>query len=598
MKPSIQHVCLFLLTVGLVAPRAFAQDSAAPAGEEQPILWEWDASDPRIGLAPGVEDAGEAISGLVKLSTTPIIDAFKPEDRENGGSFNNTDLAFQGNTVIMGNYRGYNAYDVTNPAAPELIASVVCPGGQGDVSIYGGLLFLSVEETRGRVDCGIEGIQQDVSAERFRGVRIFDVSDIANPRQVAQVQTCRGSHTHTLVTDPNDENFIYVYVSGTGRVRPDQELANCVADYEDPNTSYFRIEVIKVPLANPAGAAIVNEARVFADETGNPAGLWPGGNHGDGTQRTSTTHACHDITAYPAIGLAGGACSGNGIILDISNPARPTRIAEVSDPNFAYWHSATFNNDGSKVLFTDEWGGGRGARCQPTDPPLWGGNVVYSLDADGNMALSGYYKLPAPQTANENCVAHNGSLIPVPGRDIKVQAWYQGGMSIFDFTNPEDIQEIAFFDRGPLSTTDQITGGYWSTYWYNGRIYGSAIVRGLDVFELIPSEQLSANEIEAAKLVQMEEFNPQIQPMLSWPTHPVVAKAYVDQLERAGTLTSRQVSSMRSAIDALASNPTGRRLTRAKSGAEEAASLAESKAGEHHSASLLAEELRALAADL
>jgi len=390
-----------------------------------------------------------------------------------------------------------------------------------------------------------------VSADRFRGVRIFDISNIASPKQVGAVQTCRGSHTHTLVTDPKDAANVYLYVSGTSPVRPAAELAGCsgARPEEDPNTAYFRIEVIRVPLAAPQQARIVSTPRLFADTSGNIAGLWKGGGHGPGTQETAETDQCHDITVYPELGVAAGACSGNGILLDISDPANPKRIAEVSDPNFAYWHSATFNNDGSKVLFTDEWGGGTAPRCQASDRPEWGADAIFTREGS-TLRPAGYYKLPAAQTATENCVAHNGSLIPVPGRDIMVQAWYQGGISVFDFTNPAKPVEIAFFDRGPMSATELTLGGHWSAYWYNGYIYGSEIGRGLDVLQLKPSEQLSQNEIDAAKLVRMDRFNPQLQTKLVWPASVVVARAYLDQLTRANGLPRERTTQVARELDA------------------------------------------------
>ena len=525
---------------------AFAQDG------EMEAAWVWDPDDPRIGLSSGVDDAGEAILNLQKLATLPRPAGFTLADEAaSGGRMSNTDLAFRDNYVFVGNYAGINVYDISDPANPTLDVSIVCPGGQGDVSVHGDLLFMSAQETRGRLDCGAEGVEEEVSMERFRGVRIFDISDMRNPRQVAAVQTCRGSHTHSLVSDLANPERIFVYVSGTSRVRPGDELPGCSsaeAD-EDPNTSYFRIEVIEVPLDNPADSRVVNEPRIF-EVDGNIAGLWEGGDYGPGTQSSRRTDRCHDITAYPHLGLAGGACSGNGILLDISDPANPVRIEDVADPNFAYWHSATFNNDGTTVLFTDEWGGGGAPRCMGSDLPEWGANAMFKLK-DGKLSLAGYYKLPAPQTEFENCVAHNGSLIPVPGRDIKAQAWYQGGLSVFDFTDPSDAYEIAFFDRGPISEGGQsrLTGGYWSTYWYNGYIYGSEIVRGMDVFALEPSEHLSQNEIDAAMLVMTEELNPQNQMQYSFPMHPSVAKAYADQLVRAGEMSDDDRSSLFASID-------------------------------------------------
>jgi len=428
---------------------------------------------------------------------------------------------------------------------------VVCPGGQGDVSVYGNLLFMSVEQTRGRVDCGTQGVTEPVSAERFRGVRIFDITDISKPRQVAAVQTCRGSHTHTLVTDPKDKANIYVYGSGTSSVRSGDELAGCsgLDPDKDPNTALFSIDVIKVPLASPEKAAIVNRPRIFADpKSGAIAGLEKGGERGPGSQPSRVTNQCHDITVFPEIGLAAGACSGNGILLDIRDPKNPVRLDQVTDPGFAYWHSATFNTDGTKVVFTDEWGGGGRPRCRAIDPPTWGGDAIFDI-VDKKLVFKGHYKMPAPQTEQENCVAHNGSLIPVPGRDIMVQAWYQGGLSTFDFTDSSKPTEIAYFDRGPIDAKTMHSGGFWSTYWYNGSIYGSELTRGIDVFKLKPSEYLSQNEIDAATLIRNEELNTQEQKKITWPASTAVALAYVDQLTRSKAIQPDRARAVKGALE-------------------------------------------------
>ena len=480
-------------------------------------------SDPRAGLASGFLDAGVAARNIELLVNLPKPDGFfdpaapagrprrqapppapagetaagqpaeQPEQPAaptpppgSGLSYSNTDLAFRDDFLFMGNYHGFNVYNVEDATRAELLASVVCPGGQGDPSVYGNLLFMSVQDTRARLDCGAQGVPEPVSAERFRGVRIFDISDLRNPVQVAAVQTCRGSHTHTLVKDPDDPDNLYVYNSGTSAPRPGEELAGCsdLDPDEDPDTSLFSVDVIQVPLAAPENARIVNSPRIFADtESGEVSGLWQGGDHGVGTQSSRETRQCHDITAYPEVGLAAGACSGNGILLDISDPVNPVRIDQVVDEGFAFWHSATFNNDGTKVVFTDEWGGGSRPRCRAIDPPTWGANAIFDI-VDGKLRFRGYYKIPAPQTEQENCVAHNGSLVPVPGRDIMVQGWYQGGLSVFDFTEAANAVEIAYFDRGPVDSEDLISGGYWSAYWYNGYIYGAEIARGLDVSSL------------------------------------------------------------------------------------------------------------------
>jgi hypothetical protein len=507
------------------------------------------STDPRVGLGGGWKDAKEAASNLTLTSHRDRPEGFVNPNALGDFGLINADLAFRGTDLFLGGFNGFQIWDIADPSNPKLRSTFVCPGGQGDPSVYKNLLFISVEETRGRVDCGTKGVSDSVSAERFRGVRVFDITDLDHPKQVAAVQTCRGSHTHTLVVDPKDTKNVYIYVSGTSIVRSGAELAGCSnrPPAEDRNTSLFRIDVIQVPLAAPQNARIVNEPRIFADSAGNIAGLWKGGKHGEGTQTTSETDQCHDITVYSALGLAAGACSGNGILLDIRKPAAPRRIAEVSDPNFAYWHSATFSNDGKKVLFTDEWGGGVAPRCRSTDKPEWGADAIFTLDK-GTLKPAGYFKLPAPQTAQENCVAHNGSLIPVPGRDIMVQAWYQGGVSVFDFTDAAHPKEIAFFDRGPIDTT-LVLGGFWSAYWYNGHIYGSEIARGLDVFDLQPSEYLSQNEIDAAKSVHFDFLNVQNQPKIEWPASFAVARAYLDQLKRNDGIAGGRIEAIAKTLD-------------------------------------------------
>jgi hypothetical protein len=508
--------------------------------------------DPRVGLAPGVTDAGVAAMGLELVGHADKPEGFTDPSGRGGLAFANSDLAFKGTIVFHGNFHGLNFFDAEDPRRPQLRTSFPCPGGQGDVSVYSNLLFMSVEESRGRIDCGTEGNTGQVSKERFRGVRIFDISDLAKPRQIAAVQTCRGSHTHTLVVNPKDKQRIYIYGSGTSGVRSAEELEICSGGQpdENPDTSLYSIDVIEVPLAAPAKARIVNRPRIFADpKSGAIAGLWQGGDHGRGTQRTSTTNQCHDITTYPALGLAAGACSGNGILLDISDPVNPVRLDYVSDPNFAYWHSATFNNEGTKVIFTDEWGGGTSPRCRETDLPTWGANAIFDIEDRRRMRFGGYFKMPAAQTEQENCVAHNGSLIPVPGRDIMVQGWYQGGVSVFDFTDASRPVEIAYFDRGPYNAERLVIAGHWSAYWYNGHIYASEIARGLDIFRLVPTEQLSQNEIDAALLVKHSEFNAQHQPRMTWPNSPVVVRAYVDQLTRAKGITPERAAAVTAALD-------------------------------------------------
>ncbi len=501
---------------------AFAEEQQTPVdqhGEEGT-----DASDDMITEAmAGAEDNAseddETEADETPYPRSPLL------------SFSNTDVAFRDDIMVAGSYHGFNIYALGDDGHPDLTASVVCPGGQGDVSIVDDLLIMSVEETRGRVDCGLEGVTDEISEDRFRGLRIFDISDLTRPKQVGAVQTCRGSHTHSVVSGPDAGGKLIVYNSGISRVRDEEELPGCFDESPgDDRTALFRIDVIEIPVDNPAASRIIDSPTVFADpETGALAGLWRGGDHGENTQETYRTDQCHDITVFPSLNLAAGACSGNGILFDITNPRAPERIDAVSDSGFAYWHSATFNNDGSKVLFTDEWGGGTRPRCRTYDPLTWGADAIYDI-VDGKLVFRSHFKMPAPQAETENCVAHNGSIIPVPGRDIFVQAWYQGGLSIIDFTDPTNPFEIAYFDRGPIDDTDLVTGGYWSTYWYQGRIYGTEIIRGIDVFALTPSEHLSTNEIAAAEMAnQGGLFNPQQQFPVTWPSEPTVSLAYLDQ---------------------------------------------------------------------
>ena len=589
-----------------------------------------DANDPRAKLTPGLYDAGEASMGIKHLLLLKKPDAFQlgasdPDDpkvqkmlgqlRVGNASkmpkpmqlvvaqlaFGNSDFAFQGNHLFQGNFYGLSIYDISNPANTTSLTSLVCPGGQGDLSVYKNLLFMSVEMPNGRLDCGVEGFPADppppageekkkkapppAQKDRFRGVRIFDISDIRNPKQVAAVQTCRGSHTHTLLIDPHDKDNVYIYVSGTSFVRQPEELAGCSGEKpdKDPDTALFRIEVIKVPLAAPQDAKVVSSPRLFIDpRTGALNGLNNGGTHGKkGAEKPADTNQCHDITVYSAIGLAAGACSGNGIVLDIKDPVHPKRVDAVNDPNYSYWHSASFSNDGSKVVFTDEWGGGLGARCRPNDPNKWGADAIFRLK-DDKLSFASYYKLPAAQGDTENCVAHNGSLIPVPGRDIEAQAWYQGGISVVDFTDPAQPFEIAYFDRGPIDPKMLVLGGEWAAYWYNGYIYGSEIARGLDVFELTPTKFLTQNEIDAAKVIRVPELNVQNQQKIEWPPQLVVAKAYVDQLSRSQALPANRIAALQKAIQSAESSHMSQsklaKLKRMAPSLEKSAAMAKSPA--------------------
>ena len=580
--------------------------------------------DPRVGLRAGWMNAAQAAWNLRLVSTSAPAAEFMNPAEPGDFSYMNSDLAFQGHYVFQGNFQGFQVWDVSDPSHPTRTLLHLCPAMQSDVSVYRHLLFVSGESLNGRTDCGTQGIQDTVSADRLRGIRIYDISDLAHPRNVANVQTCRGSHTHTVVTDAHDTGAVFIYVSGQANVRSPSELAGCssVSPDQDTSSALFRLDVIRVPLASPEQARIVNRPRIFeglsqvsahgpspldsAQAVGIVDSVRAAGGYavimggeamvvpapfitgmldsvvharsGSGAPTAADSSAlraalqgivdammkgpptpagtvhrgpdqCHDITVYPALGLAGGACAEYGLLLDIKDAAHPVRIAAASDSNFSYWHSATFNNDGTKVLFSDEWGGGIGPKCRVTDRPQWGADALFTI-ANGALTFRGYYKLPAPQTAQENCVAHNGNLIPVPGRDIMVQGWYQGGVSVFDWTDPTHPMEIAFFDRGPMDSTKLEAAGSWSAYWYNGYIYSSEIARGLDILELQPSTLLSQNELDAAKLVRVAYQNVQDQQKIVWPASFVVARAYVDQLERSHGLAPARIGAVRTALTA------------------------------------------------
>ncbi len=617
-RPSACLAKLFFLSLGLVWLAACAGQSsppesaaaAGPAAASAALRITPPDPDPRVGLEAGLFDAAEAAWNLRVVSSTPPPEPFV--------GVTNSDLAFSGDYVIQGNYNGFQIWNIDDPVRPAPVATYICPASQSDVSVYKHLLFVSGEGMGGRLDCGTQGVPDAISSDRLRGIRIFDISDIRNPEYVANVQTCRGSHTHTVLEAPNDPDNVYIYVSGSAPVRPAEELPGCSSGLpnEDLNTALFRIEVIRVPVDNPAAAEIVTSPRIFDDlpvppshglspadiaelEEARARGAFivsfgPGGQEqevlpdafaqdlldqiiqarggsgaptaadstalraylpqlvaqmtgqGDGGPEFGPTQ-CHDITVYPAVGLAGGACEGYGFLLDISDAVDPRRLAAVADSNFAYWHSATFDNDGTKIVFTDEWGGGGSPKCRDTDPTDWGANAIFSIEG-GEMEFESYYKMPAPQTSLENCVAHNGSLIPIPGRDVMVQAWYQGGISIFDWTDPANAVEIAFHDRGPANPDQMDMAGSWSVYWYNGVLVSSEIARGLDIFELTPSEALSQNEIDAAQSVRLEYLNSQGQQQFEWPLTFALAGAYVDQLERSRSMGQGRIAELRSTL--------------------------------------------------
>jgi hypothetical protein len=504
-------------------------------------------------------------------------------DTSKGLTFINSDLAFRDKYVYQGNFAGITIWNVSDPVKPQVVSVVQCITSQGDPSIVGNLLFISAEGGGNRNDCAKGGVKD--SKDHMAGVRIYDVSDPAKPRLVKNVQTCKGSHTHTVIPDPKDKGVIYLYVSGNQGARPDSELAGCKegTDAADTTNSLYRLDVIKVPLAHPEQSAVVTGARIFTglDPAPRAAGRPVRVRRSAGADTTlpppppTGPRNCHDVTAYPAMHLLAGACASYGLLVDISNPLKPVRLDARADTNFSLWHTAVFSNDGKRVVFTDEWGGGTGPMCQATSEMEMGGNTILTIDSKGKYTQHAYFKIPTAQSAQENCVSHNGGLIPVPGRDIMVQGWYQGGISVMEFTDPDHPKELAYYDRGPIdppSAADTTTaasanehvirgtiGGSWGAYWWNGYIYSSELDRGFDILELQPSDQISANEIAAAKLVRFVEYNPQSQPKIEWPAAFPVVRSYLDQLVRGNGLAAERTTAIASALDAAEKESGGAR---------------------------------------
>jgi hypothetical protein len=523
------HRVVATMALAAAVQLAAMSASAATAVAQQDTIATM--NDPRVGLAAGPGNtAGVAARSLRLVSLTPKPMEF---DATRGLTYINSDLAFRGSIVYQGNFSGFTVWDVRNPARPVLLNTVVCATDQGDPSIYGNLLFISAESPRSRNDCGTQGVED--GKDRMRGVRIFDVSDPRNPKLFKNVQTCRGSHTHTIVPHPTDRGVIYIYVGGSSSVRDSTEVPELACSSgtvaENPTTAQYRVDIIRVPLRNPEQAAVVGYARIF-EGLPRPPGRAGAAMSDTATDRRATgPSGCHDLTSYPAYHLVAGSCGSFGILLDARDPERPVRLDARSDVNFSLWHTAVFSNDAKRVVFTDEWGGGTAPRCRATDPFRLGGNTILTIE-NGKLRQHGYFKMPAAQTDTENCVSHNGGLVPVPGRDIMVQGWYQGGVNVFDFTDPDRPFEIAYFDRGPVNADTLVVGGSWGAYYWNGYIYSSELARGLDVLELVPGEHLSQNEIQAARLARMEEYNPQAQPRITWPPAFPVVRSYLDQLVR------------------------------------------------------------------
>ena len=548
------------------------------------------ATDPRSKLKPGRLDAGVAAKGMRQASFSKKA---APFDTVRGLTFINSDMAFgNGHYAYQGNFAGFTIWDVSNPKKPVVMAAVECITSQGDPTIVGNLLFLSAEGAGNRNDCGKGGVQDP--KDHMAGVRIFDVSNPRAPKLVKNVQTCKGSHTHTLVPSPTDPKIVYLYVSGGQAARPETELPGCKngTDPADPTNSMYMLDIIKVPLDHPEQAEVIPGARIFTGLEPTPECKTLCAPEGTRRQRPrpagdSTTplappvrtgpRNCHDVTAYPALNLLAAACQTHAILVDISNPEKPVRKSFLTDTNnFQGRHTAAFSNDGSKIIMTEEWGGGTSPMCQVQHMKELGGNTIISLGPDGKQQQRAYFKLPAAQSPEENCVAHNGGIIPVPGRDLYVQGWYQGGVNVMDFTDPDRPTEIAYFDRGSIDRPPpppmpdsakgvelpgavgrgaargrgMTIGGSWGAYYWNGHIYSSELDRGFDILELTPSAQLSANEIAAAKLVQLNEFNPQSQAKYTWPAAFVVVRAYLDQLARNNGLAAARRTAISAALTA------------------------------------------------
>jgi hypothetical protein len=567
---------LIVLVASLVAP-AISSAQSYPS-----------ATDPRSNLKAGRLDAGVAASNMRLVSFSPKPAVF---DTVRGLTFINSDLAFGTHYAYQGNFAGFTIWDVANPAKPVVVSVVDCITSQGDPTIVGNLLFVSAEGAGNRNDCGKGGVQDP--KDHMTGVRIYDVANPRAPKLIKNVQTCKGSHTNTLVPSPTDKKIVYIYVSGGQAARPAAELAGCNngTDPADPTNSLYQLDIIKVNVDHPERAEVIPGARIFTGLDGSPAcitfcapadtrrpaaGRGRGGAAGEAATPVAAPmftgpRNCHDVTAYPAMHLLAAACSSHAIMVDISNPEKPVRLSALTDTNnFQGRHTAGFSNDGKKTLWTDEWGGGTGPMCQAGSIMELGGNTIITASADyRKLTQHAYFKLPTAQSAQENCVSHNGGLIPVPGRDLYVQGWYQGGIDVMDFTDADHPFEIAYFDRGPIDAASDTSnasarsrftiGGSWGAYYWNGMIYSSELDRGFDVYELTPSAQLSANEIAAARLVTMKEYNPQSQPRLVWPAAFPVVRSYLDQLVRSGGLAADRTTAVAAALDAAEKKSGGAR---------------------------------------
>jgi hypothetical protein len=430
---------------------------------------------PAAPLAPG-EVA--MTKNLKLMATLPKSGVFQAEE-----AFN-SDLAFQGNYAYQGNYDGFQVVDIRQPDAPRLVSQVDCPGSQNDIAVYGSLLITAVDSSRAFAECyrdGLRNFQRAATApsdQTWEGLRVFDVSDPTAPQFVTAVETDCGAHSQALVPDLANARLL-VYVSS---FRPSANTPDCLPPHD-------KITVVEVPLVSPSSASVVAEPVLFPD------GGFPG------TPQTSATSGCDDITVYPARGIAVGACMGEGVVLDISRPTAPRVLSSVTDPNVAHWASAAISHDGDVAIFTDQLGGGNQPTCDDGVAPVRGATSFYDISDPANPRFLSYFKIPRDQASTENCVANLGNV--VPGKDVLVRGWFQGGVSVVDFSDPRQPREIAWFDRGPISLERAVLGGSWAAYWYRGRIYSSDVQQGLDVL------QLQDPAVAGASRARQSRLNPQ-----------------------------------------------------------------------------------------
>jgi hypothetical protein len=459
-----------------------------------PVGWALAAVLAGTAVLTGTASAGAASAAEREPSIGPGLEWVAHRDNPfrqgDDAAFINSDLAFTGDYLVQGNFAGFSIWDISDPAAPELVSAVSCPGGQGDVSTVGDLVIVSVDETMSDDSCQASRVPE--TDENWEGIRVFDISDPSAPRYAAAVRTRCGSHTHTVVPDAADPARVYVYVSAYSR----GASLNC--------TGRNPLQIVELPLAAPEQASVVGELDLFDDETA----FGPEDRVSGGAETRSTT-GCHDITAYPAKALAVAACRGDGLLLSIADPLVPVVLQRVRDPAVAFWHSGIFDNDATRVVFQDELGDGFINTCSPAFGSDRGADAVWRIAADG-LVKEGTYKLPRTQSDLEKCVAHSGGLVPVPGRFVIAQAWLEGGVSVVDLSDPSAPVELTWFDRPDYGTSMDYTAGIWSVYHYDGFLYASDMYEGLEVLRLTDPMFADAARYDDSGL------NPQTQPAYDW----------------------------------------------------------------------------------